>query len=374
MNATRITLHTSPPIFASVFIAACLLTTAADAQNSAKKHSNGNAAVAKVAKLPVSGPAYGKREDAMLLADDIAARRDLNRDWVREAIGQARQMPQVIKFITPAPVGTAKNWRIYRTRYIDAYRIQEGVKFWRANREVLARAETEYGVPPEIIVGIIGVETVFGQQTGVFRVIDALATLTFDFPDAHPRARERREFFQGELEQYLSLTSRTDTDPMSLRGSFAGAMGVPQFMPSSWVKYAVDFDGDGKVDLFNSTADVIGSVASYFKAFNWQRGMPTHYPVTFDAAKVDKDTLLAPDILPTFSVNSFTAKGAVLKGEALKHVGPLALVELQNAADEPTYVAGTENFYAITRYNWSSYYAMAVIDLGQAVAAVISKQ
>ncbi len=309
----------------------------------------------------------------MQLADDIAARRDLNLEWVREAIGQSRKMPQAIRFMTPAPKGTAKNWRVYRTRYIDAYRIQEGVKFWRANRETLARAESEYGVPAEIIVGIIGVETVYGQQTGNFRVIDALATLTFDFPDAHPRAKERREFFQGELEQYLSLTSRTSTDPMSLRGSFAGAMGVPQFMPSSWVKYAIDFDGDGKVDLFSSNADVIGSVANYFKAFNWQRDMPTHYPVTFDKSKLDLDTLMAPDILPTFSVASFTAKGAVLEGDALNHAGPLALIELQNGAAESSYVAGTENFYAITRYNWSSYYAMAVIELGRDVAAALKK-
>ncbi len=309
----------------------------------------------------------------MLLADDIASRRDLDREWVRNAIGQSRQMSQAIRLITPAPAGTVKNWRVYRSRFIDAFRIQEGVKFWRANQEALERAEQMYGVPADIIVGIIGVETIYGQQTGTFRVIDALATLTFDFPGIHPRARERREFFQGELEQYLSLTSRTATDPLSLRGSFAGAMGMPQFMPSSWVKYAVDFDGDGKVDLFNSPADVIGSIANYFKAFNWQTGMPTHYPVTFDPAKLDKDALLAPDILPTFSVASFLAKGAVLEGAALQHRGQLALIELQNAGADPTYVAGTDNFYAITRYNWSSYYAMAVIELGQEVANAMSR-
>jgi membrane-bound lytic murein transglycosylase B len=145
-------------------------------------------------------------------------------------------------------------------------------------------------------------------------------------------------------------------------------------MPSSWVKYAVDFDGDGKVDLFNSPADVIGSVANYFKAFNWQPGMPTHYPVTFDKSKLDMESLMAPDILPTFNVASFTAKGAVLEGEALNHNGPLALIELQNADAEPTYVAGTENFYAITRYNWSSYYAMAVIELGREVAREYNKK
>jgi membrane-bound lytic murein transglycosylase B len=150
-------------------------------------------------------------------------------------------------------------------------------------------------------------------------------------------------------------------------------MGLPQFMPSSWVKYAVDFDGNGKVDLFNSPADVIGSVANYFKAFNWQSGMPTHYPVSLDKSRLDIDALMAPDILPTFSVESFTAKGAVLEGEALLHKGSLALIELQNAGAEPTYVAGTDNFYAITRYNWSSYYAMAVIELGREIARAMGK-
>ena len=325
------------------------------------------------AKTNVTGPAYATRTDAMTWADDVAERRDLDRDWVRKALGDARHLPIVAKFITPPKIGTVKNWRVYRSRFIDPVRIQAGVKFWQANRDLLERAEKEYGVPAEIIVGIIGVETIYGQQVGTFRVIDALATLTFDFPDAHPRARERREFFQGELEQFLSLTSRTGEDPLALRGSFAGAMGMPQFMPSSWVKYAVDFDGDGKVDLFNSTADVIGSVANYFKAFNWQTGMPTHYPVTFDKSKLDMEALMAPDILPTFSQESFTAKGAVLEGEGLTHKGPLALIELQNAGAEPTFVAGTENFYAITRYNWSSYYAMAVIELGREVARVVNK-
>ena len=208
---------------------------------------------------------------------------------------------------------------------------------------------------------------------GSFRVLDALATLAFDFPASHPRARERSEFFKAELEQFLSLTKRINVDPLALRGSFAGAMGMPQFMPSSWVRYAIDFDGDGKVDLFNSPADVIGSVANYLNAFNWQPGMPTHYPVGFDAHKLDLDALLAPDILPTFSLASFVAKGAVLEGVALQHKGPLALVELQNGDAPPSYVAGTENFYVITRYNWSSYYAMAVIELGREVASIVNK-
>ena len=316
---------------------------------------------------------YANRAEAMQMADDIAARRDMDVDWVRAAMGQARQLPQVSRLMQPSPKGAFKNWRVYRSRFIDPIRIKAGVRFWQANAAALEQAEKEFGVPAQIIVGIIGVETIYGRDTGNFRVIDALTTLTFDFPASHPRAAERQAFFKSELEHYLSLTYRTSTDPLSLKGSYAGAMGLPQFMPSSWAKFAIDFDADGKVDLFNSPADVIGSVANYFKAFKWQPGMPTHYPVSFDTTKLDMDALMAPDILPTFSVASFTAKGAVLEGAALQHMGPLALVELQNgdptiAGNEPIYVAGTENFYAITRYNWSSYYAMSVIDLGHEVA------
>jgi membrane-bound lytic murein transglycosylase B len=266
-------------------------------------------------------------------------------------------------------VGTPKNWAAYRARFIEPVRIRAGVKFWQTHRDTLLRAQEDTGVPAEIIVGIIGVETIYGQHTGNYRVMDALTTLAFDFPSAHPRLKERTAFFRSELEEFLALTARTHTNPLALKGSYAGAMGLPQFMPSSWVKYAVDFDGDGRIDLFNSPADVIGSVANYFKAFRWQRGMPTHYPVQFDMQTLDMAALMAPDILPTFTPAAFIGKGALLTPQALLHDGPLALVELQNGGAPPQYVAGTENFYAITRYNWSSYYAMAVIELGQEVKA-----
>jgi membrane-bound lytic murein transglycosylase B len=233
----------------------------------------------------------------------------------------------------------------------------------------LERAEQTYGVPPWLVVGIIGVETFYGQHTGNFRTLDALSTLTFDFPKEHPRAAERQAFFSKELAQFLRLAYKEKIKPISIKGSYAGALGLPQFMPSSWAQFAVDFDGDQHIDLFANKADVIGSVAHYFKAFQWQTGMPTHYPVTFNRELLDMDALMAPDILPTFSIGNFLAKGAVLEGDALNHKGPLALIELLNGDDLPSYVAGTENFYAITRYNWSSYYAMAVIELGQAVAA-----
>ncbi len=355
---------------AIILIAACATPISASAQ----KHQNPGETQA-AAKPPSAaangGPAYATRPEALQFADDLAERRDLDREWVRQAIGQARFLPQVPRLMLPPPKGQAKNWQLYRSRFIDPVRIRAGLRFWQDNAETLARAESEFGVPAEIIVGIIGVETIYGQQMGNFRVMDALATLVFDFPAAHPRAAERAEFFRRELEQFLSLTHRTNVDPFEPRGSYAGAMGLAQFMPSSWVRYAIDFDGDGRVDLFNSPADAIGSVANYFVAHGWKPGMPTHYAVQFDAdpARVQLDELLAPDILPSFSPASMQAKGAVLDAAAAQHAGPLALVELQNGGEAPSYVAGTENFYAVTRYNWSSYYAMAVIELGREIAA-----
>ena len=313
------------------------------------------------------GIPYAGNEEALRWADEVAQRRGLDPDWVRRAVERAQFLPGVARLMQPAPPGTPKNWRVYRSRFIDPVRIDAGLKFWKDNEAALARAEQEYGVPAEIIVGILGVETIYGQQMGNFRVIDALATLAFNFPESHPRAAERSEYFRNELEHFLVLENQSNADPLKPLGSYAGAMGMPQFMPGSLLRWAVDFDGDGRIDLARSAADAIGSVANYFKSYGWQPGMPTHYPVSFDPATLDKEALLIPDILPTFSVASFTGKGAVLEGPALEHKGPLALVELQNGGEEPQYVAGTENFYVITRYNWSSYYAMAVIELGREV-------
>ena len=358
-------LRTCASLLAGMFLAGSLSTAAHAAKPRAKRSAAQPAAAASTAPAVL----YASRADAMAAADDIAHRRDLDPAWVRQAIGQAQRLTQITRWVLPAPSGTPKNWRVYRSRFIDPVRIAAGVAFWQAHADTLARAEREFGVPAAIIIGIIGVETIYGRDIGNFRVIDALATLSFDFPEAHPRAAERRAFFRNELEQLLSLAQRTGTDPASLRGSYAGAMGLPQFMPSSWVRHAIDFDGDGRVDLYQSPADVIGSVANYFKACGWQSGMPTHYPVQFASERLDLPALLAPDILPSFSAASMAAKGAVLDARGQAHTGPLALVELQNGTAPAQYVAGTENFYVITRYNWSSYYAMAVIDLGEAVAS-----
>lgn len=330
------------------------------------------ASAQKPSKKAAAQPApvlYAQRAEAMQFADDVASRRDLDREWVRQAIGQARLLPQVPRLMLPPPVGTPKNWSAYRSRFIDPVRVRAGVQFWEDNAASLARAEQQWGVPAEIIVGIIGVETVYGRQVGTFRVMDALATLAFDFPAAHPRAAERVAFFRGELEQFLSLMDRTGIDPFEPRGSYAGAMGLGQFMPSSWVRYAVDFDGDGRIDLWKSPADAIGSVANYFKGHGWQTGMPVWFDVQLDPQRLDLPTLLAPDILPTFTAARMAELGAVPQGGGMQHAGPMALVELQNGSAAPLYVAGTQNFYAITRYNWSSYYAMAVDELGREVAA-----
>jgi membrane-bound lytic murein transglycosylase B len=363
--------------FALFLIAACAVSTGDTAQIYPKNEDlprvSRKAQHRKAPAHQTTGALYATRADALQAADTIAQRWDLDRLWVRHAVGQAHYLPAVARAAAPPPVGTVKNWTAYRSRFIDAVRVRAGVKFWQANRQTLERAEQETGVPAAIVVGILGVETIYGQQMGGYRVMDALCTLAFDFPAEHPRAAARAAFFRSELEAFLKLTQRTGTDPLALRGSYAGAMGWPQFMPSSWNQYAVDFDGDGRIDLFHSQADVIGSVANYFKAFHWQRGMPTHFSVQLSPDTINKTILLAPDIRPTFTPEAFAALGAELDSTAMQHTGLLALVELQDGDAAPIYLAGTENFYAITRYNWSSYYALAVIALGQEVAAAMPK-
>jgi membrane-bound lytic murein transglycosylase B len=325
-------------------------------------------------RSPYRGVPYAHRDDAMQWADEVADRRGLNRTWMRRAVAHAQMLPAVVKLMQPAPPGQPKNWQAYRSRFIEPKRIAAGVKFWTDNKKTLQRAEAQFGVPPEIVVGIIGVETLYGQQMGNFRVLDALATLAFDFPQEHPRAAERSSYFKSELEDFLVGEAKHHGNPAVPLGSYAGAMGMAQFMPSSWSKWAIDFDGDGRIDLRSSSADVIGSVANYFQSYGWKPGLPTYYDVSFDPWLLDMDTLLAPDILPTFSPERFTDLGAVLDTPGREHPGKLALIELQNGDNPPQYVAGTENFYVITRYNWSSYYAMAVIELGNAIKAQVQLQ
>lgn len=322
------------------------------------------------ALAPKDSSSYGQRSDVQKWAKEMASRQTLDPQWVRMQLNKARFLPQVPRLMTPSPTvtTTARDWRDYRSRFIDKTRIRAGVKFWNDNADTLARAEEMFGVPATIIVGIIGVETIYGQHMGNLRVLDSLSTLAFDFPRAHPRAAERQKYFQGELEQFLVMMYHADTDPTGPRGSYAGAMGLGQFMPTSWSQWAIDFDRDGRIDLFQSTSDAIGSVANYLKAHGWINGQPVWYAPAFNLDTLNLPTLLEPDIRPTFSSAQMAAMG-VTPQDGANHEGLLALVELRNGDTAPSYIVGTQNFYTITRYNWSSYYAMAVYDLGQEVAA-----
>ena len=377
----------APTLFViTLSLAATGVAQAAKPVKPAKAAKTSKAAKTKAAKGAKAGDdapdvvTYGRRDDVMRFGAELAERRGLDAAWVQDVLQRARYQPSVARFIMPPPAGTTKNWAAYRSRFVEPGRVRAGATFWRANEKWLKLAEERYGVPPEIVVGIVGVETLYGQQMGSYRVIDALATLAFDFPAGR---RDRSVFFRDELESFIVLCRNESTDPLQPRGSFAGAMGMPQFMPSSVGKYAVDLDGDGRIDLRDSAADVIGSVAHYLAEFGWRRGLPTHFGVAVPVDTADRAVLLGPDILPTFELDDFTGRGARLDAAAFAAevrltgsggVGPLALVELQNGDAAPSYVAGTSNFYAVTRYNWSSYYALAVIELGEAVAGELARE
>ncbi|MES2887093.1 MAG: lytic murein transglycosylase B [Pseudomonadota bacterium] len=313
---------------------------------------------------PVNDTPYAQREDVRQFATDLAQRRGWPEAWVLSVLSKARYQATVTRLIMPSSVATPKDWFTYRTRMVEPVRLKTGLAFWQAHDRWLRRAEQRYGVPPDIVLGIVGVESIYGRQMGRLKVIDALATLSFDFPSGRS---DRSAFFRTELESLLALARREQIDPMRLKGSFAGAVGMPQFMPSSIEQHAVDFDSDGHIDLSHSAADVIGSVANYLVAHGWQRDWPTHFEVTPPAEPQALTALLGPDIVPLFSPQEFVDKGAWLPSTALDHPGKLALVKLLNGESAPSYVAGTSNFYVITRYNWSSYYAMAVISLGEAL-------
>jgi len=323
-----------------------------------------------VAAKPAAPASYANTPAAVAAADSIAQSNGLRRTWVRNTLAQAHMLPEVVRAVTPAQDPGVRNWQVYRDRMVDPVRIEAGAQFWLRNAKTLERAERETGVPASVIVGILGVETIYGKRMGKYRVLDALATLAFDFPASHPKAPARAAYFLQELESFLVWCQATGRDPLAVRGSYAGAMGMAQFMPSSWQKYAVDFDADGRIDLFDNSKDAIGSIANYLAAFGWKAGMPTHYPVQLDTVRLDLPALLEKDILPSMSPAQMMERGALLPAQALQHAGSLALIELVNGTQAaPSYVAGTDNFYVVTRYNWSSFYAMSVIELGLAVRA-----
>ncbi|MDE2047591.1 MAG: lytic murein transglycosylase B [Betaproteobacteria bacterium] len=306
---------------------------------------------------------YEGRPEIEAFALHTAAQYGLDAATIVQVLSQARRLDAVQRAVMPLPGGAKKNWQVYRSRFIDRERIRAGVSFWNVHADALRRAADEYGVPERIIVGILGVETIYGRNMGQFRVIDALATLSFDFP---PGRSDRSAYFQRQLAQFFALCARDGIDPASVRGSYAGAIGMGQFMPESILNHAVDYDGDGQVHLGVSAADAIGSVARYFSHHGWVSGLPAVLRV--DVSRANLQRLLEPDIIPTFDADDLQRAGATPQ-DALPARERFAVVELQNGDAPSDYVLGTRNFFVITRYNRSAYYAMSVVELARAVQA-----
>lgn len=287
---------------------------------------------------------------------------------------QTRYLESAIQLIKPAPPGKPKNWRAYRARFVENVRIEHGIAFWDKYADALTRAEAKYGVPPEIIVGLIGVETIYGHHTGNFRVLDALTTLAFAYPDT-PTRLARMAFFRSELEHMLLLARDSGLDPFSFKGSYAGAIGLPQFMPGSIRKFAVDFDGDGTIDLLASPVDAIGSVANYLALHGWKKSQPMVFPATLLDYELDPATLnaaLTQGLKASFSLQEIRTIASSASPDMPEQL-LYGLVDLQNGNEPTEYWLATDNFFAIAQYNRSYFYAMSVIDLGKVIAVARTK-
>lgn len=301
---------------------------------------------------------YADHDDARAFIADMAERHAFDPAELLRSLQKARHDATVIRLITPPTRKGARSWQNYRARFLDPARIDGGMRFWHEHAVELERAERAYGVPAEVIVAIIGVETLYGRNTGNFETLSALATLAFDYP---PRA----ELFRRELEALFLLAREQGRDPSSYTGSFAGALGFPQFLPSSIRAYAVDFDANGRIDFESDAIDAIGSVAHYLHVHGWQAGAPVaeraEVPATADAA-----TLVAAGIEPALAPDVLLGQGIrALSGEAPAAVA--TLVDLATPGEDTEYWLGYRNFYVITRYNRSSFYAMSVFELAEAL-------
>ena len=300
---------------------------------------------------------YGKRDDVRGFIRELVERHSFVERELKFLFSRARREPAILAAIAPPKEPQARSWLAYRARFVTDARIAEGAEFWRRHAAALERAAAEHGVPEEIIVAIIGVETVCGRQMGTWRVIDALATLAFDYA---PRA----EYFRAELEQYLLFARESGLDVFSVRGSYAGAIGIPQFMPGSYRRFAIDFDGDGAVNLRSSPADAIGSVANFLARHGWRRGervsLPTRVSGQAFRALVDAGTE------PTSQLAELKRHGVETRTDLALDT-PVALIELESPGAPTEYRLGLRNFYVLTRYNRSVLYAAAVFDLAQEI-------
>ncbi len=290
-------------------------------------------------------------------AREMAARHGFDQQELLKTLSKARFRHDIIKAMQRPAEG--KPWHQYRPIFVTRARARGGLSFWRDNQELLARVEREYGVAPEIIVAIIGVETRYGGYIGKHLVLDALSTLTFGYP-------KRAKFFRSQLEEFLLLAKEEDVDLETSVGSYAGAMGLPQFIPSSYRAYAVDFDGDGKRDLFDSTADIIGSVANYFKRHGWRPGGTV--ALKAHTGNADTQVFVKAGMKPSIPVSDLKKSG-ISVDKALNGDELASLVRLQLEGDHEHWL-GLNNFYTITRYNHSNLYAMAVYQLSREILAL----
>ncbi|CAB3687377.1 membrane-bound lytic murein transglycosylase B [Burkholderia sp. OAS925] len=314
---------------------------------------------------------YANNANVDAFINDMAARYDFDEAALHSLFAGVSYSATAVKLVTPSPSAAVKNWRVYQSRFLDQIRINAGIRFWRANRATLQRAYEEFGVPPEVIVGILGVETIYGRFMGNFRVLDALTTLSFDYPNTPNRA-DRQATFRKNLEDYLVWTRDSQIDPSTVLGSYTGAIGIPQFLPSSIVQYAVSYDGHKDIDLRTSQADAIGSVANYLRKNGWENGRPVVWKIGSDAGSLGVAQAAAdgaPE--PHWPLDQLLRAGLVLNEPNVnissEVATPVTVVDLPSPGRGTEYMLGLKNFYVLTRYNRSFFYALAVYQLGQRI-------
>lgn len=297
-------------------------------------------------------------EQVQKFIQTMVRKHDFNRDELEKLFSQVKIKQKILDAIS-RPAEKSKPWYEYRNIFLKPRRIKQGIQFWKENRQIIDYAHKIYGVAPEIIVAIIGVETFYGTRQGNYRVMDALSTLGFKYP-------KRSRFFLGELEHFLLMSKEQGFDPLSKKGSYAGAMGMGQFIPSSYQSYAIDFDGDGIKNIWSNKADAIGSVANYFKRHGWQKDQPVA-----DKVSLSKASSLSPkdackrSCKPKLTVADFKHKGVTGKLSVSDNTRAILLALKQKTGME--YWLGYNNFYVISRYNHSTLYSMAVYQLSQEI-------
>ena len=314
--------------------------------------------------MACADPNYSGNASAGLVIDELVQEEGFDREALEAVFASAERKDSIINAMS-RPAEKTKAWYEYRAIFLTDKRLDQGLEFYAKHRETLERAEQTLGVPAEIIVAIIGVETSYGGNTGSYRVIDALSTLAFDYP-------KRATFFTSELKNFLILTRDQGLDPLQLKGSYAGAMGYGQFMPSSYRSYAIDFDGDDLIDIWNNPVDAIGSVANYFSRHGWR----TDAPVVF-AAKASDDVAddwfvkTRKELVPKNTVADYAGAGIIVEQEIASDALATAMkFELEEGYE---YWLGLHNFYVITRYNHSAMYAMSVYQLSQEIAGKLAQ-